>query len=101
MLNEKRGDERDPASTRRPVNRADFTNSYMRAVVAAGATAVVLSIAGLRPVELGLPYLLLVLVTLGLGSRIVVRFFRFDSYISLSEVFIFLTFLLFDGGVAI
>ena len=101
MLNEKSRDEKEPTSTRRPVNRANFTNPYMRAVIAAGATVVVLSIAALRPSDLGLSYLLLVLVTLGLGSRIVVRFFRFDAYISISEIFIFLTLLLFDGEAAI
>src|SRR5262245_24893418 len=73
----------------------------MQAVVAAGAAAVVWSIGAIRPTELGLPYLLLVLVTLALGSRIVVRFFRFDSYISISEIFIFLTLLRFDGEAAI
>ena len=83
------------------VNRQSLSKPYMRAVAAAGAAAVVFSIGGTHFSELGLPFLLLVLITVSLGSRIVVQFFRFDSYISISDVFIFLALLLFDGEAAI
>ena len=83
------------------LSRVRLTNSYMRLVSVAGAAVVVFSVGALQFEKLGLPYLLLVLVTVALGSRIVVQFFRFDSYISISEIFIFLTLLQFDGEAAI
>lgn len=78
-----------------------LTKPYMRVIAAAGAAAVFFSIVDMRLSELGLPYLLLVLVTVSLGSRIVVRFFRFDSCISISDIFVFLALLLFDGEAAV
>jgi len=73
----------------------------MLLVAAAGAAVLAFSIKGAHLSELGLPFLLLVVVTITLGSRIVVQFFRFDSYISVSDIFIFLALLLFDGEAAI
>jgi diguanylate cyclase (GGDEF)-like protein/PAS domain S-box-containing protein len=73
----------------------------MQIVTAAGLVVLVLSTRRADLSEIGLPFLLLVLVTLALGSRIVVQFFRFDSYISISDVFVFLALLLFDGEAAI
>ena len=99
MLIGKRKTDSEKAGT--PVNRESLSKPYMRAVAAAGAAAVVFSIGGTHFSELGLPFLLLVLITVSLGSRIVVQFFRFDSYISISDVFIFLALLLFDGEAAI
>ena len=101
MLYERRGGKIGPGNSRTPLNRASLTNSYMRVVAVAGATVVAFSIGGLRPRELGFEYILLALVTVALGSRITVQFFRFDSYISISEIFIFLTLLHFDGEAAI
>src|ERR1700682_3042711 len=72
------------------LNRDRFFEPYMRVIAAAGAGAVVFSVAHVPWLDLGLPFLLLVLVTVSLGSRIVVRFFRFDSCISVSDIFIFL-----------
>jgi diguanylate cyclase (GGDEF)-like protein/PAS domain S-box-containing protein len=97
----KRGATRDLPKTHTGVSRKNLTNFYMWAVVAAGAAVVVFSIGRLRPAQLGLPFVLLLLVTIALASRIVVQFFRFDSYISISEIFIFLALLLFDGEAAI
>ena len=91
----------EKTDVRKPLSRARLTNSYLRLVSVTGAAVVVFSLGALQFEKLGLPYVLLVLVTLGLGSRIVVQFFRFDSYISISEIFIFLTLLLFDGEAAI
>src|SRR5882724_10584698 len=82
-------------------NRDRFMKPYLRAIAAAGAAALLFSVLGLRLSGLGLPFLLLVVVTVSLGSRIVVRFFRFDSCISISDIFIFLALLLFDGEAAV
>jgi diguanylate cyclase (GGDEF)-like protein/PAS domain S-box-containing protein len=83
------------------MNRDRFLKPYMRLVAAAGAAVVIFSLRGLHPSELGLQFLLLALVTISLGSRITVQFFRFDSCISMSDVFVFLALLLFDGEAAI
>jgi diguanylate cyclase (GGDEF)-like protein/PAS domain S-box-containing protein len=83
------------------MNRDRFFEPYMKVIAVAGALAVFFSVAHLRWSGLGLPFLLLALVTVSLGSRIVVRFFRFDSCISISDIFIFLALLLFDGEAAV
>lgn len=101
MLNEKRSRKTKRGMTRTPITRSQLTKPYMRLVTAAGAAVVIISIGGLHPSELGLPFVLLAVVTLTLGARISVRFFRFDSVISISDVFIFLALLLFDGEAAI
>lgn len=82
------------------MNRERFAKPYMRLIVVAGAAVVFFSAFGMRPSELGLPFLLLAVVTCSLGSR-VVPFFRFGSFISIADVFIFLALLLFDGEAAI
>ena len=82
-------------------NRDRFMKPYLRAIAAAGAAALFFSLLGFRLSGLGLSFLLLVVVTVFLGSRIVVRFFRFDSCISISDIFIFLAMLLFDGEAAV
>ena len=86
---------------RPPLDRSRFTKPYMRVVAVAGAAVVIVSVGGLHPSELGLPFLLLAIVTVTLGARITVRFFRFDSFVSISDIFIFLALLLFDGEAAI
>src|SRR5688572_933135 len=83
------------------LKRDRFLKPYMEVIAAAGAATVLFSLAHVRLLELGLPFLLLVVVTVSLGSRIVVRFFRFDSCISISDIFVFLALLLFDGEAAV
>lgn len=73
----------------------------MRVVTVAGAAMVVFSVGKLPVAELGWSYLLLALLTVVFGSRITVDFFRFNSCISISDIFIFVTLLLFDGEAAI
>ena len=89
----------EPART--PINRNRLTKPYMWLVAVAGAAVVIISIGRLQPSTLGLPFLLLAIVTLTLGARITVQFFRFDSCISISDIFVFLALLLFDGEAAI
>src|SRR5262245_37626088 len=87
--------------TTQGINRQQYARPYMTAVVLAGALAMLYSCYELPVQSLGLPYLLLVCVTLIIGSRITVRFFRFDSCISVSDIFVFLSLMLFDGEAAI
>ncbi|MFL6214395.1 MAG: putative bifunctional diguanylate cyclase/phosphodiesterase [Blastocatellia bacterium] len=82
-------------------NQISPFKAYMAAVVAIGGI-VLLRTCYVLPMEtLSLPYLLLAAVTLFVGSRITVHFFRFDSCISVSDIFIFLSLMLFDGEAAI
>src|SRR5436853_6216771 len=82
-------------------NQISPFKAYMAAVVAIGGI-VLLRTCYVLPMEtLSLPHLLLTAVTLFVGSRITVRFFRFDSCISVSDIFIFLSLMLFDGESAI
>src|SRR5262245_13254159 len=83
------------------MNRQPFTKPYMRLVVAVGAEIVLLSLYNLDPSQLGLQFILLALVTVGIGSRNVVHFFRFDSSVSVSDIFIFLAVLLFGAEPAV
>jgi diguanylate cyclase (GGDEF)-like protein/PAS domain S-box-containing protein len=74
---------------------------YMRLIVAIGAEVVLLSLFNLNPSQLGLQFALLALATVTIGSRNVVHFFRFDSSVSVSDIFIFLAVLLFGGEPAV
>lgn len=73
----------------------------MKFVAATGVTIALFSAYNIPASKLGLPFLLLAGATIGVGSRIVVKFFRFESCISISDIFIFLTLLLFGGEAAI
>lgn len=84
-----------------PIDRARFARPYMRIVAATGGAITLFAAYCLPSSQLRLPFFLLAGVTVGVGSRIVVKFFRFKSCISLSDIFIFLTLLLFDGEAAI
>jgi len=84
-----------------PVGIERLAAFYMRIVAVTGIAVTLFSVFHLPVAKLGLPFLLLAVVTVGIGSRIVVNFFRFDSCISVSDIFIFLTLLLFDGEAAI
>lgn len=78
-----------------------FLRPYMWLVVGAGAIACLFALYWAPHSQLGLQFVLLALVTLIIGSRNVVSFFRFDSSVSVSDIFIFLAVLLFDGEAAI
>src|SRR5690349_5665401 len=82
-------------------NQISPFKAYMIAVVAAGALVLLHTCYVLPIATLSLPYLLLAAVTLIVGSRITVHFFRFDSCISVSDIFIFLSLMMFDGESAI
>ena len=73
----------------------------MATVMSLGACALIYTVLTLPHEALNQRYLLLATVTLIVGSRITVHFFRFDSCISLSDIFIFLSLMLFDGEAAI
>src|SRR5262252_1133007 len=75
--------------------------AYSWTVIGIGAAICMLSAYRLPFAQLGLPFVLLGLVTVVVGSRIMVRFFRFDSCISISDIFVFLALLVFGPEAAI
>ncbi|MEN3331165.1 MAG: hypothetical protein V7641_530 [Blastocatellia bacterium] len=87
--------------TSEAISRQRYMQPYMATVVAVGVAVMIYTCSALTMETLSLPYLLLAAVTLFVGSRITVRFFRFDSCISVSDIFIFLSLMLFDGEAAI
>ena len=82
-------------------NRKSFYKLYVSTVVACGALICADSVAHLPVTQLGFPLVILGVATVIIASRIVVKFFQFDTHISISDVFIFLVLLLFGGEAAI
>jgi len=78
-----------------------YYRPYVWAVVIAGSLAFADSVYHLRAAELGLPFWLLAFSTILIASRIVVKFFRLDTYISVSDIFVFLALLLFGREAAV
>ena len=83
------------------MNRSRKSEFYTWLVVAAGLLVIGFSAYRLPFAKLDSRFLLLALVTLGLGSRITMQIPRVHARISLSDTFIFLTILLFGGEAAI
>ena len=83
------------------MDRQRFFKPYMRLIVAIGAEVLLLSLCSLDTSVLGVKFILLLVITVALGSRNLVHFFRFDSSVSVSDVFIFLAILLFGGEPAV
>jgi diguanylate cyclase (GGDEF)-like protein/PAS domain S-box-containing protein len=78
-----------------------FARYYMWAVIILGAALGLFTVFNFDPKFLGLRFLLLLILTLSFGSRIVVRIPRVRGQISVSDTFILLAMLLFDGEAAI
>jgi signal transduction histidine kinase/CheY-like chemotaxis protein len=84
-----------------PLSRQRFTVPYMWLIIAAGSLASAYAVLNLKFVTLDLRFLLLAVVTLGLGSRLSIQIPRLSSHISVSDTLIFLTVLLYGGEIAI
>src|ERR1041385_8629335 len=74
---------------------------YVWAIVEIGSVICVHAAFSLPIGQIGFPFLFFALTTVIIASRIVVRFFRFDSSISVSDIFIFLALLVYGGEAAI
>lgn len=70
-------------------------------VVIAGLSVLALSLSRLSAVSLGIPFLLLVVIAVAVSSRINIKIPGFKSSVSIADVFIFLTMLLFGGEAAV
>ena len=85
----------------KPKRGKGFYEPYVWTIVVIGALICINSFFFFPVNQFGLPLVLFSLATIIIASRIVVKFFRFNTHISISDVFIFLAFFLFGGEVAI
>ncbi|MDT4953918.1 MAG: hypothetical protein QOJ02_2056 [Acidobacteriota bacterium] len=83
------------------MSRQRFTRPYMWLIISLGAVASVFSVYHLSLANLDLRFLMLALITLGLGSRLSIQIPQLSSHISVSDTLIFLTMLLYGGDAAI
>ncbi len=83
------------------MSRPRFTLPYMWLIIFFGAAASAISVYQLSPARLDARFVILALITLGLGSRLSIQIPRLSSHISVSDTLIFLTMLLYGGEAAI
>ena len=82
-------------------NSARFAKLFMWTVIVLGAAAGAVSVLRLDQARLDKRFLILALITVTIGSRLSVRVPRVRGQITVSDTFLFLTLLLFDGEAAI
>ncbi|HKS42420.1 MAG TPA: hypothetical protein VJX74_17515, partial [Blastocatellia bacterium] len=85
----------------KPTKGKGFYKPYVWTIVVLGALICINSFLFFPVNHFGFPFVLFSLATIIVASRIVVKFFRFNTHISISDVFIFLAFFLFGGEAAI
>ncbi len=85
----------------KPETRQNLAKPFIWAVIVSGALAGLYSIANLQTKTLGFGYWILCAVTLGLGSRIIVKIPRCKGEISVSDTFVLLSLLLYGAEAAI
>ena len=83
------------------ISRRRFVIPYMWLIIALGAAALGVSTYRVSFGGLDLRFMLLAVITLGLGSRLSIPIPRLSSHISVSDTLIFLTMLLYGGEAAI
>ena len=85
----------------KPSDKQRLAKKYMWLVICLGAAACLVTLYRLPVSQLSGRFLLLSLITLTFGSRIIVQIPHVKGQISVSDTFILLTMLLFDGEAAI
>lgn len=83
------------------ISRRRFVIPYMWLIIALGAAALGVSAYRVSFGGLDLRFMLLAVITLGLGSRLSIPIPRLSSHISVSDTLIFLTMLLYGGEAAV
>lgn len=83
------------------MNTQTKTKIYMLVILAIGFSCLAAALLHFPFHKLDYKFLILVVLTIGLGSRITVQIPRFKSHISVSDTFIFLALLLYGGEAAI
>src|SRR5205085_9073295 len=87
-------------SSIKPVSVQRAPGFYMWSVSGLGALLILYSLTQLPHANLDLRFFFIALLTIGLGSRISVQIPRFSSHITVSDAFIFIILLLYDGEAA-
>ena len=82
-------------------SRQRFITPYMWLIICLGAIAAGSSAYNIPLTKLDLRFLMLALITVGLGSRLSIPIPRLSSHISVSDTLIFLTIILYGGEAAI
>jgi signal transduction histidine kinase/ActR/RegA family two-component response regulator len=78
-----------------------FAKPFMRTIIVLGGAAYLLSLRFLPVSHLDTRFIVLALMTLGVGSRFSIQIPRVSAHISVSDSFVFLTLLLFGGEAAV
>ena len=81
--------------------RQKFTRAYQLLVIAVGGAVCVFSAYRLPPARIDAAFLLLVLITVGISSRISIRIPRVNTSITVSDTLVFLSLLLYGGEAAV
>ena len=79
----------------------EFTKTYIWATILGGGAVYFLAAYGLDLRLVDIRFIFIVVLTLFISSRIVIKIPQFSSHISVSDTFIFLTLLLYGGEAAI
>ena len=83
------------------MNTQSKTNNYMSVILILGFICLANAFYNLPFASLDFKFLVLVVFTIGFGSRITVQIPRFKSHIAVSDTFIFLALLMYGGETAI
>ena len=83
------------------VGKQQTAKQYQWSIIALGAAIVLFSTYRLPFERLDLRFLILSLITIGVGSRITIQIPRIEGHISVSDTFVFLAIMLFGGEPAI
>jgi PAS domain-containing protein len=90
-----------PETSVEAVGKQRIAKRYQWSIIYIGAGIVSFSAYNLSFEQLDLRFLILSLITIGIGSRITIQIPRVEGHISVSDTFIFLAILLFGGEAAI
>lgn len=83
------------------MNLQSRTKNYMLVIIIVGAVCLAASLINFPWEKFDFKFLVLFAFTMGLGSRITIQIPRFKSHIAVSDVFIFLTLLMYGGEYAV
>ncbi len=83
------------------MDKSKISNSYMATVIVAGAVCILAALITADLARLDIYLALLAVFTIAVGSRLTIEMPRFNSHISVSDIFIFLTLLLYGGEFAV
>lgn len=83
------------------MDREMTIRAYMLCVLSAGAACIALALWNVPVERVDLSFVLLAAITIGLGSRVTLQIPQLKSHIAVSDLFIFLAFLMFGGQLAL